>query len=46
MADQPTNDELVRRAMAGDINSFGTLYDRTVRLVRAVAADAPTRPKT
>jgi RNA polymerase sigma-70 factor (ECF subfamily) len=40
MADQPTNDELVRRATAGDIPAFGTLYDRTVRLVRAVAADA------
>ena len=26
--------------MAGDIAAFGTLYDRTVRLVRAVAADA------
>jgi RNA polymerase sigma-70 factor, ECF subfamily len=40
MADTPTNDELVRRAGAGDIPAFGTLYDRTVRLVRAVAADA------
>ncbi len=40
MDDQPTNDELVRRATAGDIPAFGTLYDRTVRLVRAVAADA------
>jgi RNA polymerase sigma-70 factor, ECF subfamily len=40
MADQPTNDELVKRATAGDIPAFGTLYDRTVRLVRAVAADA------
>jgi RNA polymerase sigma-70 factor (ECF subfamily) len=40
MTDLPTNDELVRRAMAGDIPAFGTLYDRTVRLVRAVAADA------
>jgi RNA polymerase sigma-70 factor, ECF subfamily len=40
MADTPTNDELVRRAVAGDIPAFGTLYDRTVRLVRAVAADA------
>ena len=39
MTDLPTNDELVRRAMAGDIPAFGTLYDRTVRLVRAVAAD-------
>lgn len=26
--------------MAGDIPAFGTLYDRTVRLVRAVAVDA------
>jgi RNA polymerase sigma-70 factor, ECF subfamily len=40
MADQPTNDELVRRATRGEIAAFGTLYDRTVRLVRAVAADA------
>ncbi len=40
MSDQPTNDDLVRRAIAGDIAAFGTLYDRTVRLVRAVAADA------
>ena len=38
--DQPTNDELVRQATRGDIAAFGTLYDRTVRLVRAVAADA------
>jgi RNA polymerase sigma-70 factor, ECF subfamily len=40
MTDQPTNDELVRRATAGDISAFGVLYDRTVRLVRAIAADA------
>lgn len=40
MSDQPTDEELVRRAMAGDIPAFGSLYDRTVRLVRAVAADA------
>src|SRR6516225_1429071 len=40
MSDQPTNDDLVRRAIAGDTAAFGTLYDRTVRLVRAVAADA------
>jgi RNA polymerase sigma-70 factor (ECF subfamily) len=40
MRDEPTNDDLVRRAIAGDIAAFGTLYDRTVRLVRAVAADA------
>jgi RNA polymerase sigma-70 factor (ECF subfamily) len=40
MTDQPTDHELVKRAMAGDIPAFGTLYDRTVRLVRAVAADA------
>ena len=40
MTDQPTDHELVRRATAGDIAAFGTLYDRTVRLVRAVAADA------
>ena len=43
MADTPTNDELVRRAVAGDIPAFGTLYDRTVRLVRAIAADARRR---
>jgi RNA polymerase sigma-70 factor (ECF subfamily) len=40
MSDQPTNDDLVRRAIAGDIAAFGSLYDRTVRLVRAVAADS------
>jgi RNA polymerase sigma-70 factor (ECF subfamily) len=40
MSEQPTNDVLVRRAIGGDISAFGTLYDRTVRLVRAVAADA------
>jgi RNA polymerase sigma-70 factor (ECF subfamily) len=40
MSDQPTNDDLVRRAIAGEIAAFGSLYDRTVRLVRAVAADA------
>jgi RNA polymerase sigma-70 factor (ECF subfamily) len=40
MSDQPTNEDLVRRAIAGDILAFGVLYDRTVRLVRAVAADA------
>ena len=40
MSDQPSNDDLVRRAIAGDIPAFGLLYDRTVRLVRAVAADA------
>lgn len=40
MSDQPTNDDLVRRAIAGDVPAFGVLYDRTVRLVRAVAADA------
>jgi RNA polymerase sigma-70 factor, ECF subfamily len=40
MSDQPTDDDLVRRAIAGDIAAFGSLYDRTVRLVRAVAADA------
>jgi RNA polymerase sigma-70 factor (ECF subfamily) len=39
MSEQPTNDVLVRRAMGGDISAFGTLYDRTARLVRAVAAD-------
>jgi RNA polymerase sigma-70 factor (ECF subfamily) len=40
MSDQPSNDDLVRRAIAGEIAAFGSLYDRTVRLVRAVAADA------
>jgi RNA polymerase sigma-70 factor (ECF subfamily) len=40
MSDQPTNDDLVRRAVAGDVLAFGARYDRTVRLVRAVAADA------
>jgi DNA-directed RNA polymerase specialized sigma24 family protein len=40
MNDQLTNNDLVRRAIAGDIAAFGSLYDRTVRLVRAVAADA------
>ncbi len=40
MTDRPTDDDLVRRAIAGDVPAFGTLYDRTVRLVRAVAADA------
>jgi len=40
MSDQLSNDELVRRSIGGDIVAFGSLYDRTVRLVRAVAADA------
>jgi RNA polymerase sigma-70 factor (ECF subfamily) len=40
MSEQLTNADLVRRAIAGDIPAFGVLYDRTVRLVRAVAADA------
>jgi RNA polymerase sigma factor (sigma-70 family) len=40
MSEEPTNNDLVRRAIAGDIPAFGALYDRTVRLVRAVAADA------
>ena len=40
MTDQSSNEELVRRARAGDIQSFGLLYDRTARLVRSVAADA------
>jgi RNA polymerase sigma-70 factor, ECF subfamily len=40
MSDQPTTDDLVRRAIAGDVPAFGVLYDRTVRLVRAVADDA------
>jgi RNA polymerase sigma-70 factor (ECF subfamily) len=40
MSDRSTNEDLVRKAIAGDIAAFGTLYDRTVRLVRAVAADA------
>jgi RNA polymerase sigma-70 factor (ECF subfamily) len=40
MSDEPTHRDLVRRAIAGDIAAFGLRYDRTVRLVRAVAADA------
>lgn len=40
MSEQPTTEDLVRMAVAGDVQAFGTLYDRTVRLVRAVAADA------
>ena len=38
-ATTPTPD-LVRRAQRGDVEAFGVLYDRTIRLVRAVAADA------
>ncbi|MDR3619944.1 MAG: sigma-70 family RNA polymerase sigma factor [Paludisphaera borealis] len=40
MTEQPNDEELVRRARGGDVQAFGVLYDRTVRLVRAVAADA------
>ncbi len=40
MTEPPTSEDLVRRAKAGDVQAFGILYDRTVRLVRAVAADA------
>ncbi|WP_074306272.1 RNA polymerase sigma factor [Singulisphaera sp. GP187] len=40
MTEQPTSEDLVRQAKAGDVQAFGMLYDRTVRLVRAVAADA------
>ncbi|MFO0960108.1 MAG: sigma-70 family RNA polymerase sigma factor [Isosphaeraceae bacterium] len=40
MGDQSSGDELIRRAIEGDIDAFGALYDRTVRLVRAVASDA------
>ena len=40
MNDSPTGSDLVRRAQRGDTAAFGLLYDQTVRLVRAVAADA------
>jgi RNA polymerase sigma-70 factor (ECF subfamily) len=40
MIDQSTGEDLVRRAQDGDVEAFGCLYDRTIRLVRAVAADA------
>jgi RNA polymerase sigma-70 factor (ECF subfamily) len=38
-ADPPTAD-LVRRSLSGDHDAFARLYDRSARLVRAVAADA------
>src|SRR4051812_4686372 len=40
MTQRSTSEELVQRAKAGDVQAFGILYDHTVRLVRAVAADA------
>jgi RNA polymerase sigma-70 factor (ECF subfamily) len=40
MIEQSTGDDLVRRAKGGDVQAFGHLYDQTIRLVRAVAADA------
>ena len=40
LTESPPTAELVRRARAGDAAAFGLLYDRTIRLVRAVAADA------
>jgi RNA polymerase sigma-70 factor (ECF subfamily) len=40
MTEHSTLEELVRQAMDGDVQAFGILYDRTVRLVRAVAMDA------
>jgi RNA polymerase sigma-70 factor (ECF subfamily) len=40
MIDQSSGEDLVRRAKGGDVQAFGHLYDRTIRLVRAVAADA------
>ena len=40
MSNTPTSESLVRRAIGGDVEAFGLLHDRTVRLVRAVAADA------
>lgn len=42
MMDEIRDDELVRLAQSGDKSAFGRLYDRTARLVRAVAADAGT----
>ena len=42
MTEPPTTTELVKRAQGGDVEAFGLVYDRTVRLVRAVAADAGT----
>ena len=40
LTESPPTAELVRRAQGGDAAAFGLLYDRTIRLVRAVAADA------
>jgi RNA polymerase sigma factor (sigma-70 family) len=42
MTERPTIEELVLQAKGGDVQAFGILYDRTVRLVRAVAVDAGT----
>ena len=40
MTERSTSEELVQDAKGGNVQAFGILYDRTVRLVRAVAADA------
>lgn len=40
MNERSTSEELVQEARGGNVQAFGILYDRTVRLVRAVAADA------
>jgi RNA polymerase sigma-70 factor (ECF subfamily) len=40
MTERSTSEDLVRQAKDGSVQAFGMLYDRTVRLVRAVAADA------
>lgn len=39
-SESPPTAKLVRLAQGGDAAAFGLLYDRTIRLVRAVAADA------
>ena len=40
MSDQPTNDDLARKAIAGGIPAFGVVNNSTGRLAREVAADA------
>jgi len=40
MTERSTSEELVQQAKDGNVQAFGVLYDRTIRLVRAVAADA------
>jgi RNA polymerase sigma-70 factor (ECF subfamily) len=42
MTERSTIEALAQQAKGGDVQAFGILYDRTVRLVRAVAADAGT----